>query len=316
MPTYVMPGMPLVFFVSGGLAYQSLRLRDGVRRAARVYWRKTYRRLLLPYWSFYAVVVVVAVVGDLVSESPKWMVRWGSVLLGATGLVIPKPSPAVSGYIGHLWFMSAFSVLVLAAPGLVRWFERSRSTMFAALFAAFALVQWLDVSDHVSVPSEIDRLSLFAIFYCVGMLYTDGVLAELSTRVAMAFATIAAAGAWLSIRFQPVRGSANDSKHLFVGLCWLFLALAGAPGLRRLADRWDRPIGRINRRSFTAYLWGWPTCSLAAEWSEELIDGVWAYRLLMSALSVLLLGAAVLLFGPVEDLAAGRITARRSGSIG
>ena len=85
--------------------------------------------------------------------------------------------------------------------------------------------------------------------------------------------------------------------------------------LRRLAERWDRPIAGINRRSLTAYLWGWPTCTLAAEWSEELVEGVWAYRWLMGALSVLLLGAAVLLFGPVEDLAAGRIQARRSGSI-
>lgn len=306
-PTYVMPGMPIVFFVSGGLAYRSLRAVDGVRRASTTYWRRTYRRLLLPYWTFYAVIATVAVIGDVVSDSPRWTIDVGQLFLGATGLVVPDASSIMRKYTGHVWFMSVFLVLAFLAPALVRWFDRSRWTLLATAVALFGTIQWIEVGlEARAVIEEAEAVATFAIPYIAGFWYTDGSLGKVPGKLFAAGAAILAAAAWLYDGTESGTVNASHVMHLTVGVAWLALLLAFTPQLRRLADRHQPLIDRITRRTFTTYLWGWTTCAVAVDISRPLTSSVWGYRVLLTTLSIVLLVIAVLIFGRVEDWSAAR----------
>ena len=169
-PTFVAPGMPVVFFVSGALVRQTLRTVDGKRRSVLGYWRKTFRRLLLPYSVYYAVVLSICVVGDMTRSDPRWTVRPDRALLAATGFVIPNASRAMRHYTGHLWFMSAFLVLTLLAPLLVRVFERLGALVLALPFAAMwvwlskrkllAAVPWLDPDELLGAYAYHDVMNV------------------------------------------------------------------------------------------------------------------------------------------------------------
>jgi len=304
-PTYVMPGMPFVFFVSGALVRQTLRTVDGVRRSAFVYWRRTFKRLLLPYWAYYAVVAGWSIVSDLGHSSPYWTVRYDDLLLGATGFVVPEASGAMRRHTGHLWFMSAFLVLTLLAPLLVRIFERVRGLVLVIPLAFFAWVEWR-IAGGEDVRAEVDKLATFAVPYVVGFWYTEPSFAKVPRRAWFVVAAAFAAGAYLYNGVRPGAVNASGIKHLLVGGGWLALSLGFAPQLRRVADRFRSLIDRISRRTFTIFLWGWTTSVFAWDRSEGLADGVWARRAVYWVLALVFLGVTVVGFGWVEDFAAGR----------
>ena len=312
-PTYVVPGMPMVFFVSGALVRQTLRTVDGVRRSAFVYWRATFRRLLLPFWAYYLVVAAASVVADLTHAGARWTVRLDDLLLGFTGLVVPAASRAMRHHTGHLWFMSAFLVLTLCAPALVWIFERFRGLVLVIPLAFFAWVEWR-IAGGEDVRSEVDKLATFSVPYVVGFWYTERSFRRIPRRAFLALAAAFAVGAWWYDGIRPGAVNASGVKHLLVGGVWMSLALAFAPQLRRVADRCRPVIDRISRRTFTIFLWGWTTCILAYDLAEDLVDGIWAERVVFWVLALALLGAAVAMFGWVEDVAAGRPVRRRTAA--
>jgi len=303
-PTYVMPGMPAVFFVSGSLAYKSLRAVDGVRRTAREYWRRTFRRLLVPYWAYYSVIVVYAVGGDLTHPGPRWDVDYGRLALGATGLIVPDASRAMRHHTGHLWFMSVFLVLAFVAPFLVRAFERARWLVLVGVLVPFVFVQWLVVDGGMDFDVELEKLTTFAVPYVVGFWYTDGALRRASLRVLLAAMGVAVVAAWWWNGVEPGAVNGSQPKHLLVGAAWLAACLAIAPTLRTLAARHRSLIDRISRRTFTIFLWGWTTCVFAADWVDEVFPPGWPNRLMMLAGSLTLLAIVVPIFGKVEDWSA------------
>lgn len=304
-PTWIAPGMPVVFFVSGSLAFRSLRTApDGTRRRAGVYWRRTFKRLLLPYWAYYAVVSAFCISADLTETSSYWDVNYRRLLLGATGLIIPDASRPMRHHMGHVWFMCVFLVLAFAAPAMVRLFERARWALMASVVGAFAFVQWLVLDGDVVFEYEIEKVTAFAIPYLVGFWYTDGGLQRVSARVLAAAAAVAATGAVLWNDIEPGAVNASQTKHLLVGAAWLLIALAAAPALRRVADRFRSRIDRITPRTFTTYLWGWTTCVFVSDWVDELVAPGWSNRVLMAVGSIAALLLVVRMFGWVEDVSA------------
>lgn len=310
-PTWVMPGMPIVFFVSGSLAFRSLRTKDGSRRPAPTYWKRTFRRLLLPFWAYYGTVAAFAVVADLTHRSRYWDVDYVRLLVGATGLVIPNASKALRHHTGHLWFMCVFLVMAAAAPYLVRAFERARWAVLGTLVAAFVYVQWLVLERDVDFvvggyELQVEKLAAFAIPYLVGFWYTEGSLRAASRRSLAVALVLATAGAWYWNGVESGAVNASQTKHLLVGGAWLLVALLVAPLLRVFADRHREVIDRITPRTFTVYLWGWTTCVFAADWADELVAPGWGNRGLMALGSLVFLGIAVRSFGWVEDVSARR----------
>ena len=304
-PTFVAPGMPIVFFVSGALVRQTLRTVDGKRRSVLQYWRKTFRRLLLPYSVYYAVVLAIFVVGDLMNDDPRWTVRPDRALVAATGFVIPHASGAMRHYTGHLWFMSAFLVLTLLAPLLVRMFERFGALVMTIPLAGLALAEWRTASGN-QPPQEIYKLATFAVPYVAGFWYTEPRFQRLPRWVFLVAASVLGAAAWWYDGVRHGAVNASGIKHLLVGGAWFCVALAAAPVLRHVAERYRAGIDRISRRTFTIFLWGWTTRVVAWEWAENLVDAFWPRLALFVVLALGLLAAAVAAFGRVEDVAAGR----------
>ena len=304
-PTFVAPGMPVVFFVSGALVRQTLRTVDGKRRSVLGYWRKTFRRLLLPYSVYYAVVLSICVVGDMTRSDPRWTVRPDRALLAATGFVIPNASRAMRHYTGHLWFMSAFLVLTLLAPLLVRVFERLGALVLALPFAGFAWAEWRTAGGN-QPPQEIYKLATFAVPYVAGFWYTEPRFQRLPRWVFLMAAVVFGVAAWWYDGVRPGAVNASGIKHLLVGGGWFCVALAGAPALRHVAERYSDGINRISRRTFTIFLWGWTTSVFAWELASDLVEEYWGRLALFLVLSLGLLAIAVAAFGRFEDIAAGR----------
>lgn len=301
--------MPVVFFVSGALVRKTLRTVDGARRSAITYWRNTFRRLLVPYWTYYAVVVAYCAVHDLHHESSWWSLRWDDVLLGATGLVIPDASSSMRQFTGHLWFMSAFLVLTLAAPALVRIYERIGMLVMLIPLGVFAFVEWR-IAQGVPLRKEVDKVATFGVAYVAGFPYTDRWFQRLPRWV---FA-VAAAGFGVAARWydgvRPGAVNASGIKHLLVGFAWFAVMLTFAPQLRAFAERHRPALDAVSERTFTIFLWGWTTSVLAwdvtSDLTSEEFHGIWVQRGVYAVLAMAFLGIAVWLFGWVEDVAARR----------
>lgn len=305
-PTFVAPGMPIVFFVSGALVRKTLgRRADGTRRSTIDYWRATFRRLLLPFWAYYSVVVTASVIGDLTHDEARWSLDWGRLALGATGFAIPSASREMRHHTGHLWFMAAFLGLTVLAPMLVRLHERIGLGVLLVPLAGFAWAEWA-IAGGTELPNEVYKFATFAVPYVAGFWYTRRSFGRIPPWAFGVAAVALGAVAWWYDGIRPGAVNPSGIKHLLVGGAWFALALAFAPRLRVVAERYRHVIDRISRRTFTIFLWGWTTSILAWDLTEGVVDGVWARRCVYYALALGLLAAAVALFGWVEDVAAGR----------
>lgn len=303
--TFVAPGMPLVFFVSGALAVRSLDPRRGDRSSDRTFRVDRLRRLMLPYWCLAGTVAAVVWCADLLSPLRQYNVRWHMVLAAAVPVVVPKMSSRLGTFTGHLWFMSAFLVLTLVAPQLVRLHRRSAGATLGVVAAVFVAVQAVDLAAPGWVPRELDRLSLFALCYVLGFWYQDGRLKWRTSYHLLAAAALALA-AIAYHRFDGRILNATEPMHAAVGLAWLQLALMAAPVLQAVARRHRRLLSRVTRRTFTVYLWGWPATMLAVR-SAGALGYTGAHRTVwIYAVTLLGLAVAVAVFGRAEDVAARR----------
>lgn len=318
-PTFVAPGMPLVFFVAGALALKSLDPWRKRHATPKEFWLDRFRRLLLPFWVYLAVALTITVTLDLVNPGAAFDIDYRRAALTAVPLLNPLTSPA--GYLGmvHLWFLVAISWLLIAAPGLVWLHRRYPRLLLGGVIAVALAVPLLGIHTAASFFPEISSIALFAFFFVLGFWYTDGflvggVVPGRRTGVfdgwsGAAIAGAAFAAAWVVWQVhQP--GSINDSHllHGFLGLGWLALILVGRPWIARLANAMPRTLNTLNRRALTLYLWGWPTTAMSAEivrwWGLNGAFGTVVFFLLAIASLV----AAVAIFGRVEDFAARRTT--------
>ncbi len=316
LPSWILPGMPLVFFTSGALAAPSV-LRHGAER----FHRDRYRRLLLPYWVFLLTGLAVLAVAGMTVGGDRWTPRWWRVLDAVVPVVQPRVAPGLTDLGTHLWFASAFLLLIACTPLLVRLQQRRPLLPLAACSLVFALLTWVD-RCWFAVPIEVLYVPMYGIFLAAGIAYADGSLVGRTHRPATSPPTPArrpflnpltaglilagaVIGGWASYRY-----GARDLNHDLVGhTCvaagWLVLVLAARRPLGRLADRLARPLDRITPRTLTLYLWSAPAGVLAwrfAEGSPNPRTRLAAYLIGTLLLTVLALWA----FGRIEDRAAGR----------
>ena len=338
-PTFVIPGMPLVFFVAGALALRSLAPPDsGVTRArlpmsTADFWRDRFRRLLIPFWVYVAVATSVVLILDATHQDDAYSVSYLRTVLSFVPLINPINSPAGYDGVVHLWFLVVIAWLLLLAPALVRFHRRFPRTLLAVAFGAAAVVPLYDLRTPQPVFAEINAVSLFLFFFVLGFWYTDGRLVGLPVAAAgstgalagakrwfdgagaFALALAAFVGAWLVWRFQePAFVNASPWVHGLLGLGWLSLVLRARNLVVRLAAALAVPLAFLNRRALTIYLYGWPTTALASKTVTAQQWQGWPATAAFFTAAVTMLVAAVVVFGPIEDLAAGRN--RRSGHRG
>ncbi len=316
LPSWFLPGMPLVFFTSGALAAPSV-LRHGSRR----FHRDRYRRLLLPYWALLLTGLTVLAVAAVTVGGDRWTPRWWRVLDAVVPVVQPRVAPGLTDLSTHLWFASTFLLLIACTPLLVRLQQRRPLLPLAACSLVFALLTWVD-RCWFAVPIEVLYVPMYGIFLAAGIAYADGSLVGrpqlpavspptpgrrpfLNPITASLVLTGAVIGGWASYRY-----GARDLNHDLVGhTCvaagWLVLVLAARRPLGRLADRLARPLDRITPRTLTLYLWSAPAGVLAWRLAESTANP--HVRLLGYLVGTVVLTALALwVFGRLEDRAAGR----------
>lgn len=316
-PTFIAPGMPLVFFVSGALALKSLDPWRARRTSAPQFWRDRLRRLLVPYWFYLAIAVGITLWVDVINTTDPYSVSYVRTALTSIPLINPITSPV--GFMGmaHLWFLVVICWLLILAPGLVWLHRRVPKTLLVASIALLFVVSYLNEHAGVRVYAEINSVSLFTFFFVLGFWYTDGRLVGgvvpgrdrgfFHGWRGVAIAVLGFAGAWLFWQIEsPLAVHDSAAVHGFLGLGWLALLLVGRPWILRFAESIPGLLGRLTKRTLTIYLWGWPTTALAqlAVNSWELTGATAVVIYFVIAIGGLV--AAVLAFGRVEDFAAGR----------
>jgi peptidoglycan/LPS O-acetylase OafA/YrhL len=299
--SFAMPGMPLLFFVSGALAAKSLQ-RGGPEVRYR-FWIARARRLLLPFWAFAAVVVTTCLVGQLLWSDAEhefpldraW--RWVLPLAG------PQASPAYERLNWHLWFLSSLVLLLASAPWTVALHRRAPWVGACALFAAGALIESL----AVPAPDVVRNTLLYGAVFQLGYGFADGRIlrARTSTLIAAAVCLAAFALAFYAQRSPGAMLHATRLSVVTLGLAFVAVWLALRSHATRTFEkaRPQRWIAAINRRAYTIYLWG-PVANEIA-WRAIQPASVGAYSLDF-AIALVLLALLVRVMGPIEDWAARR----------
>lgn len=313
-PSWILPGMPLVFFTSGALAAPSLE-----RHSTRTYWADRYRRLVLPYWALLGTGLVVGAFAWWYWGTDEWTPRWFRVPDAIVPVIQPRVMPGLTDVTTHLWFMSTFLILIACTPWLAAVHRRRPLLPLAIMTAAFAVAVTVD-RVWVTVPEEIIYVPLFGMFLCAGFGYADGTLvdrsgitdpdrpAALRTPVMVAIVVMSVLGGIALFR-SGVRNVNDDPlTHATVAAGWLVLVLAARGPVSRLARRSAAWLDRITPRTLTLYLWGAPAGVVA--WRLALHqDSGWARASVYVLGTIALTTAAVVCFGRLEDRAARRRTA-------
>ncbi len=323
---WVYPGMPEIFFVSGALAAVSTRRRG----AAQVMLRRT-RRVLLPYATYACVAVVAMWVTDRRSTAPGATFTARDALSFALPLTQPMGSATRAILWSHLWFVTVFLWLVLLTPLLLRIAARVGATVLVFPLAAVAFSVFGRQKMQWDLPSEIGLIGQFGTYFVLGLLSAKGMLGWLQTgrkRAAadprrlrwsassgwMIVATLcAAAGVVVGTVIEPISAKrppelySSRTAYLLIGLAWLALALAFhrplADWTRRHPIRW---LQTCTQRTFTLYLWGLPADSIGVAVAKRFLPNRWVAVPLYVVVSLAALVGAVLVFGWIEDMSAGR----------
>jgi peptidoglycan/LPS O-acetylase OafA/YrhL len=299
--SFLMPGMPLMFFVSGALAAKSLE-RDEPEARKR-FWISRGRRLLFPFWAFGLIVLATCIVGQLLWKDPEHHVALDKCWRWILPLAGPPVSAAYERLNWHLWFLSSLILLLGTAPWTIALHKRAPWSGAIAFFLAGAAIEFLSVP----VPDVVRNTLLFGAAFQFGYGFADGrvLRAKKSTVFAAAFCLAAFALAFYARRSPGSMLHAVPLALVSLGLAFVALWLV----LRERATTWfERPlakrcIGAVNRRAYSLYLWG-PVANEIA-WRVVRPAKHWEYALDF-ALSIGILFVFVRMLGPVEDWAARR----------
>lgn len=299
--SFAMPGMPLLFFVSGALAANSLQ-RDGAFVRKR-FWISRGRRLLLPFWAFALVVVGTCVVGNLAWNDPEHVFPLDRAWRWALPLAGPQASPAYERLNWHLWFLSSLILLLASAPWTVLLHRRKPWLGAGVLFVAGASIEIFSVP----APDVVRNTLLYGAVFQLGYGFADGRILKLRawTLIAAAIVLAACALAFYAQRSPGVLLHATRLSVVLLGLAFVAVWLSiRAPSTRTFEKpRPQRWIASINRRAYTIYLWG----PVANEIAWRLVRPASGPTYMVDfALAIVLLTVFVRVMGPIEDLAARR----------
>jgi len=300
--SFFMPGMPLMFFVSGALAGSGLAGADTAKR--RRFWRERARRLLVPFWAFGAVILGVCVVGAIVRpDDPEHAFPFAKLAFWVLPLAGPQASVAFDELDWHLWFLSSLIILLASAPWTL---ALHRRVPFLGAIAFLVAGAWLEIA-RIDVPGVVRNTLLFGAAFQFGFGYSDGRIARAPRALLVA---IAGALATFAILFHAERSPhamihAQPLALLALGLgfvaLWLRLRDAAVPFFEN--ERVRGWITAINARAYTIFLWG-PIANYVA--GRIVRPRTSAEFVVEFALSLAFLAVCVRVFGRVEDWAARR----------
>ena len=303
--SYFIASMPAMFFLAGSLMAYSLR-NGG---ALRVVYRR-FRRLLIPFWAMGVVAVAVMLVYDGETLSVAASINARDIVWWLIPIWDPAGSEWGLTWWAPLWYVRCLAWLLLATPLLLWAWRRAGVLLLIAPLLALAYTEARLRADS-QVPWQLQDFALYSFFWVVGFAYNDGLFAKLGTRLraTICLVFVTAAAAWAITQDVP-GGVVNASYplHLFVGLSWLFGALAVEDWIGKLASRprVADVLYWVNERALTIYLW--QAVGLFAMyqilWTKD-HSALWR-NLLALPIVISITFLAIPLLGWLEDVAAAR----------
>ncbi|MFF8946507.1 acyltransferase [Streptomyces sp. NPDC014864] len=332
--TVLFPSMGVMFALAGSLMARSLQ------RPALSVIRGRLRRLLPPLWAFSAVLLTLMfAAGWNAAKDPDI-----GGTLGLTRLldyIVPIGAPPYPWHLGSdsgllertwpddaagpLWYLRAYLWFVVASPLLLWAFRRAPWPTLLAPLALTAVVG----TGVVTIPGETgNAVTDFAVYggcWVLGFAHHEGMSAKFPRYLAVSLSVFLMAFAlwWASGHQGPDHWDLNDIPlaQAFWSFGFVVILLQYSPAWRELPGRlrrWDRLVTLSNNRAVTIYLWhnllitatvplidlAYDLPFLQSDAATSALDS--SYTLCMFLLVWPLIALAILAFGWIEDVAAGR----------
>ncbi|WP_305788781.1 acyltransferase family protein [Symbioplanes lichenis] len=290
--TIAVPAMSVMFAMAGSLMAAS------IDRSGPLAVERRMRRLLPSLWAIAGIAVPIMLLTGL-----DWNWR---VFLWA----MPVQDAPVNGWgamvLNASWYLRDFLWFVLLSPLLLPVFRRFPRLAVAVPYAALAILELGDFTVH----PILHDMALYGGAWLLGFAHHDGLLRRINRKILVGGAGLLAAvgAAWFLTHPGPRGYDLNDIPlgNALWSAAFILIALGFAPLATRA--RSNRLVTVLNARALTIYLWHVPII-VGVMWFAErhgLPTRGWDGFSWRIPVVVGLVAVAVMLFGWVEDFAAGR----------
>lgn len=325
--TLLFPSLGVMFALAGSLMARSLE-----RPVADVLRSRT-RRLLLPLWAYSATVLGALALQGWRPADGEGMGWWFRLLLWFVPIGDP-PFPDSIGSDGGLaeaswgmqsadilWYLRAYFWFVLLSPILLRLFRQMPWPTLLAPLGLLYLLNLEAVELHGQAESVLWDFCTFAPCWVLGFAFHDGLLRRVPRhQVFLGGAALMALGLlWASNHVDEGGwdlGMMPMAEALWcLGFCAMLLRVSPSwSSFPRPLRLLDKPVGLINNRAITIYLWHCLVLMALVPFIdtlgqiESISSGIpWLYSPWMQYVLVWpLLGVVLIAVGWIEDVAAGR----------
>lgn len=307
----VFPSMGVMFALGGSLMVQSLRRGEALDVIGH-----RLRRLLPPLWFFGLLAVPVMLWHGWPAQDADGTVTsplvWSDLLYWLFPLIDPPGSDWGADAVIGLWYIRAYLWFVLLTP-LMLWAFRRRPLVALAVplvvvgldaLAGSPLGEW-----GAAGPAVVDGAT-FAACWMLGFAHREGTLRRLAPWISSCAAVVLVAGGLVWAFTHPAGDDGVDLNDIpfaqaLVSFGAVLLVLRMNPQVAWLerVPVLGRLVTVVNARAITIYLWHNVAIAVAPEIGD--LFG-WDAEGQHFAVAVWLIVVAVLAFGWVEDLAAGR----------
>lgn len=290
------PAMPAMFFVTGALLEGSVARRG---------WQATLwprlQRLLVPYWVYGAFCWVVMLAdgwSPTLWDGAKWLLP----------LLDPIGSEDLPGLWIPLWYLRAYLWFLLAAGVLTAVWRRLgvwSVVLSAGVAAGMGYAAW---EGHLEVSQAVGDGVAYLPFVLAGVGYWA--TRRLPDRKVLLPLGLAAAGAsvvaWQHLGLEDGVVNSSYLQTLIVGIAGVAIVFGLRDRILATTDRWSGQIKRLNSRALTIYLWHGFGLVAAQRLVDLRMDPGPLRPVLALAVMLTIVAGAVVVFGPIEDVAAGR----------
>ncbi|EXG82447.1 putative acyltransferase [Cryptosporangium arvum DSM 44712] len=315
--SWVFPAMGIMFALAGGLMVRSLD-----RQPPLTVVRNRFRRLLPALWLFGAIMVPLMLVHGWADDEDSPLSRPG-LLFWVVPVFDPPGSTWGADATAPLWYLRTYLWLVALSPLLLGAFRRwPLPTLLAPLTivvaAAFGLVP---DQNHGQLWDLLVSLGMFAPCWMLGFAHRTGALRRIPKSALLGVAAVCAAAAtgWALTHPGDDPGATYDLNEIPLAdalwsIAFVLPLLRFAPDASRIGRTpvLGRVVTLVNNRAVTIYLWHNVMIGLSfvlEDTIESVFPGaapltgnaVWNYAVIW-----VLVAICVVVFGWVEDLAAGR----------
>nr|BFE75818.1 acyltransferase [Actinoplanes digitatis] len=291
--TIAFPAMTVMFALVSSLMAAS------IDRCGPLAVERRLRRLLPSLWAMSAIAVPAMLFTGLAWD---WKILYWA---------FPIQDPPANGWgsmaLGATWYLRDFLWFVLLSPLVLPVFRRFPKLSVAVPYAALAVITFFGLTPHAIVRD----MALYGGAWLLGFAHHDGMLRRIPRRrligLAAGLATLGAA--WIATH-PGLRGyDLNDIPlgNALWSAAFVLIALGFAPAAT--AARPGRLVTILNARALTIYLWHVPIIVAVTKIGEAhglpvrgAVGIGWRFVVIVALVSL-----AVLLFGWVEDFAAGRV---------